>query len=70
MTELLFSSRIRKAGLGLALPIPPEVARRVGIVAGDLVDATIWCGVEDGFGVLSDVYERSFTRKKERLWRQ
>jgi len=70
VVELRVSGKIRRVGNGLALLIPLRDARRAGIAVGDPVDATIRSGVEDAFGLLSDLADRPFDRRKEGLWRE
>ena len=70
VTQLRVSGKLRRVGNGLALLIPVRDARRAGMAAGDPVDATILSGVEDAFGLLSDLPSRPFNRRKEGLWRE
>ncbi len=70
MTHLRVSGHIRKVGNGLALLIPVGDAKKVGLSAGDPVDALIQSGVPDAFGLLADLPYRPFDRRKEKMWRE
>jgi len=67
--EVRVSGHVRRVGNGLALLIPVKDARRVGLSAGDAVDAVIQSGSPNAFGLLKDLPYRPFERSKERNWR-
>ena len=70
MTRLHVSGHIRRVGNGLALLIPVREAKKVGLAAGDPVDAVIQGGAPDPFGLLKDLPHAPFDRRREKLWRE
>ncbi len=57
--------RITRVGNSLAVFIPAETVRRVGLAAGDRVEATLNSSNSDPFGLLSDVAPGPFHRRDE-----
>ena len=62
-------TRVRRVGNSIAVLIPAREARRAGIREGQMITATIQQEIPEPLGLLEDLYDGEFSRRKERLWR-